>query len=245
MAARNWHIFMLLLVSIAVHASNNEQMSTITSMEDLRQLDTYGESVAIRHATAAADRGSPVAVLTTDECIYICSVKESLLKTIDPKCRLIATGIQGDASLLCRELQSHSSTIRHRFGTVHKWEQRSIPYLFRRCFHYDEAKAWNPPVIDAIEHDKERYSRPLGIRAVIVQYDEDGIWTAQSVDPSGALQTVKGCFVMGRDAQTIKDRIERRNDNDSIETTLQKAFDGRTLYLDILHKNGSVEHTTL
>jgi hypothetical protein len=55
---------------------SSSSSSSLLFLEDLRQLDSYGESVALRHATAAADRhGRTVVVLyhPNDDCWYICT----------------------------------------------------------------------------------------------------------------------------------------------------------------------------
>jgi hypothetical protein len=74
----------LYLIPRGIEASSTTDKSSMSSsssssllfLEDLRQLDSYGESVALRHATAAADRhGRTVVVLyhPNDDCWYICT----------------------------------------------------------------------------------------------------------------------------------------------------------------------------
>jgi hypothetical protein len=74
----------LYLIPRGIEASSTTDASSMSSssssslqfLEDLRQLDSYGESVALRHATAAADRhGRTVVVLyhPNDDCWYICT----------------------------------------------------------------------------------------------------------------------------------------------------------------------------
>jgi 20S proteasome alpha/beta subunit len=289
---------------------------------DLRQLDRYGESVALRHATAAADRhGRTVVVLyhLDDDCWYVCTPilmpqkrmkmmqqqrddslpPPPLLQTILRRTEkghnfdaaaasllyLVATGVAGDAQYLVSELQRYGVMIKHRFGhsmSQNYWEQRIIPYLLRRCFNYDERQAWNMPVVDEYLEDEDKkfpYSRPLGLRAVLCRYDETNRrWHVSSLDPSGTLSPIGesykndndyGCFVMGKEAQTIQERLQmlhrqtkeegekdyRDEPHDpsssssaatAIEALLRTAFDeGRPLQLEILRPDGSLERRTI
>jgi hypothetical protein len=273
-----------------VSSSSSSSLSGQTwEMDDLRQLDNYGESIAIRHATVAADRGRTVAVLsvsnnnnnnnnndpldTSRSCLYICTPlatggmeddsSSPLLQRIalDETCYLVASGVTGDAKYFVSELQTYATRIRHEYGVLAHWEQRIIPYIMRRCFHhsyYDESKAWNPPVIDDYEQQEPQnklpYSRPLGIRAVICSYENNNSWRALSMDPSGTLLPITDhnkdicCFVMGKDAKHIRERLlalKNKAADQSTETLLQLAFEGRPLRLEILRSDGSLERRTI
>jgi hypothetical protein len=119
------------------------------------------------------------------------------------------------------------------------------------------------------------YSRPLGLRAVLCRYDETNRrWHLSSMDPSGTLSVIEynknhdcTCFVMGQDSKTIQEQLQslhskakqgekynRDEQHDpssssaaaaAIETLLRTALEGRSLQLEILRPDGSLEQRTI